>query len=289
MNHELGPQYSEDDKFKAAARRHQSQYRAASLGVGFEEYGNRLKDADAESLLNYYDGLNVRQVLRERYPSYSKKRDADMLRSEHIPFNMFAPLKANPQLAAQVLGRAFDIELVPPLDIRFEWAPEDREKYLGDATAFDVYIQGKDKSGRTVGIGVEVKYTEHGYRMGDTEGERVNDKKSSYWSVTRSSGQFVDSESAALAKDDLRQIWRNHLLGLAMCQRSDIADFVSVILYPSGNDHFNGAIPQYCQLLKPELRSAVRGCTFEKFIDAISGDQEIMKWKAYLSDRYLVK
>ena len=39
-----------------------------------------------------YDGLGVKEALRERYPAYSQKRDADLLRSEHIPFNLLAPL-----------------------------------------------------------------------------------------------------------------------------------------------------------------------------------------------------
>ena len=144
MKYEIGPQYAKDDWFKAVARLHQSRFRSAVLNVDFDEYGNRLTDADARSLLNYYNGLNVREVLRGRYPAYSKSRDADMLRSEHIPFNMFAPLKDNPELAMQVITAAFGVECRPPFDIRFEWAPKPRGHYLDDGTAFDVYIQTCD-------------------------------------------------------------------------------------------------------------------------------------------------
>ena len=38
----IGPQYEHDDHFKAAARLHQSAYRAKVLKVGFDQYGNRL-------------------------------------------------------------------------------------------------------------------------------------------------------------------------------------------------------------------------------------------------------
>ena len=88
----IGPQYEHDDHFKAAARLHQSAYRAKVLKVGFDKYGNRLTEWAGRALLNYYDGLGVREALRQRYPTYTKSRDADMLRSEHIPFNLFAPL-----------------------------------------------------------------------------------------------------------------------------------------------------------------------------------------------------
>ncbi len=50
---ETGRQYAPDDSFKAAARLHQSRYRAEVLGVGFDGYGNRLLEGDARGLLNY--------------------------------------------------------------------------------------------------------------------------------------------------------------------------------------------------------------------------------------------
>jgi len=74
-----------------------------------------------------------------------------------------------------------------------------------------------------------------------------------------------------------------------MVQRAEISEFVSIVLYPNGNEHFRVAIPQYRQLLKAEHQAKVFGCTFEKFINAIDGNEEILKWKAYLSDRYLVR
>ena len=87
---EIGTQYKLDDEFKTIARLHQSKYRAEVLQVEFQDYGNRLNDTDGQALLNYYDKLNSRKKLRHRYSSYSRKRDADMLRSEHIPFNGFS-------------------------------------------------------------------------------------------------------------------------------------------------------------------------------------------------------
>lgn len=190
MTFGIGRQYEKDDRFKAAVRLHQSRYRADVLNVDYDEYGNRLTDEDAISLMNYYEGLNVRKELRKRYPSYSKSRDADMLRSEHIPFNMLAPLEENPDLARRVIELAFGIESQPPYDIKFEWVPAPKENYLDDLTAFDTYIQFRDRRHRGVGIGIEVKYTEHGYRIGKMEAARVKDKSSKYWTVTIKSGLY---------------------------------------------------------------------------------------------------
>jgi hypothetical protein len=73
MQFELGNQYEKDDDFKKQARLHQSKFRRDVLSVDYDEYGNRLKDEDAKRLLNYYEQLGVRKVLRKRYPELFKK------------------------------------------------------------------------------------------------------------------------------------------------------------------------------------------------------------------------
>lgn len=284
---DIGPQYELDDPFKAAARLHQSNYRARILNVGYAEYGNRLTEADGRKLLNYYDGLGVREALRQRYPVYSKTRDADLLRSEHIPFNMLAPLSGKPDLTQLVLREAFGLELAGPSEVKLEWAPAPADKYLGDMTSFDAYIQGQDACGERLGVGIEVKHTERGYRIGESEAKRVHDRGSTYWATTHESGLFVEGGCEQLAKDDLRQIWRNHLLGLAMVRRKDIAKFVSVTLYPAGNKHFTHALMKYQCCLETPAQRSVRGCTFEHYIDCLRGDSEIETWKQYLVTRYL--
>jgi len=289
MTKDIGPQYELDAPFKAAARLHQSNYRAKVLDVDYLEYGNRLTDIDGRALLNYYDGLGVREALRRRYPQYSTKRDADLLRSEHIPFNMLAPLASKPGLAQMVIKDAFGLELKEPVEIKLEWAPQPKCDYLEDMTSFDTYIQGVGANGELIGIGIEVKYTERGCSLGKSEAGRIHDPNSPYWVMTRESGLFVGDGSDDLAKDDLRQIWRNHLLGLAMVRRKEIARFVSITLYPSGNVHFTHTLAKYQSHLKETAQSSVRGCTFEQFIDCIRGDREIEAWKQFLIARYLIE
>ena len=136
----IGLQYEHDDHFMAKTRLHQSAHRANVLKVDFDKYGNRLTEWAGRALLNYYDGLGVREALRQTYPTYSKSRDADMLRSEHIPFNLFAPLIGRPELTNRLLYRILGVELLPPYQIEPEWAPKLADKYLGDRTSFDTYI-----------------------------------------------------------------------------------------------------------------------------------------------------
>jgi hypothetical protein len=223
----------------------------------------------------------------ERYPVYSQKRDADLLRSEHIPFNMLAPLTSRPALMQRVLSEAFGLELSQPFQMKLEWAPSPAEEYLGDMTSFDTYIQGRDANGELVGLGIEVKYTERSYRIGVSEAKRVRDRESTYWVTTRESNLFVRGGCNGLAEDDIRQIWRNHLLGLAMVRHMDIGKFVSVTLYPAGNQHFTHALTKYRYHLEATAQGCVRGCTFEQYINSLRGDNEIEAWKEYLKARYL--
>ncbi len=136
---------------------------------------------------------------------------------------------------------------------------------------------------------IEVKYTEKEYPIGKTEKEKVADPDSSYWKVTEKSKAFSNARDKSLGEDALRQIWRNHLLGLSMVQAGDIKLFTSVTLYPKGNQHFCDVIPQYQDRLKPDARDSVRGVTFEDFIEAIDGDPAILAWKQFLKARYLVR
>jgi hypothetical protein len=288
MMTDFGKPYALDDEFKAAARIHQSEFRANVLQVGYNEYGNRLVEPDAKALLNYYDGLNVRKALRDRYPSFSMNRDADMLRSEHIPFNLFAPLCINDVLAKRVIKAAFGIESEAPFRIEFEFAPDSRETHLNDATAFDTFIGFKNRKGQNIGIGIEVKYTEREYSIGEKEKANVEDSQSRYWQVKRQSAVFLDQSDSELVTDAMRQIWRNHLLGLSMCQLNELDDFYSITLFPKGNHHFQKVIPHYQSLLAEAWREKVFGCTYEEYIQAIDGDEEVLKWKQYLLDRYSV-
>ena len=288
MPYDIGPQYPKDDPFKARARLHQSHYRAKILKVNYDKYGSRLTEEDGRNLLNYYDGLNVRKILKKRYPKYSKNRDANLLRSEHIPFNLLAPLDADHKLAIFVLDKAFQFQAEKIIRIEFEFAPKPKGQYLDDATSFDVYFEFINRNNKKSGLGIEVKYSEQEYPLQGREKENVEDMDSRYWKLTLTSDTFINPSDCILGSDGLRQVWRNHLLGLAMVEKGAIQEFTSITLFPEGNEHFHEVLPIYQSLLKPENTHQVRGCTYEEFINAIDGGKEILNWKQYLLDRYIV-
>jgi hypothetical protein len=287
--YDTGEKYSPDDSFKAAARLHQSKYRAEILNVHFEKYCSKLLEADGQKLLNYYDRLDVREIKWKRFPKYSHKRDADMLRSEHIPFNLFAPLVNRTDLAQHILNALLSGKFDPPKRIVFEWAPKPPQNYLNDHTSFDAYIEARDDREQLTGIGIEVKYTERGYRIGGTEKNRMNNPDSLYWKVTRESYVFRDNRSQILFDDDVRQIWRNHLLGLAMKQAGIVDQFILLTVYPAGNHYMAKSISRYREMLTNEGKKSCLGLTFEDYIASIYGGDDIMEWKEYLQKRYIVE
>ena len=103
------------------------------------------------------------------------------------------------------------------------------------------------------------------------------------------SGVFTNSGCEQLATDDLRQIWRNHLLGLKMRAAGDLDRFISLTIYPAGNKHIADALSRYKDLLTGDGNSDLLGCTFERYIDCLDGSSEITEWKAFLQDRYSVQ
>ncbi len=294
MKYEIGQQYNKDDSFKKLARLHQSKYRSEILQTDFDEYGNRLKEADAKLGLNFHNGFGIFDAVKERYPKYSKGLYADMLRSEHIPFNIFAPLKENHELAISIFSGFLPIEITEIISIKIEYAPSPASEYLNDRTAFDAFIEYRNKQNKFGIIGVEIKYTEQEYKLKpDSKEERdVLNKDSIYNRLTNKIELYKTEKISELPKDKYRQVWRNHLLGESMLKHSKLnySEFTSVILYPKGNKHFTKISETYKDfLLKPKSNSFA-SITFESFFDLIKenvNSKETKSWLNYLKTRYL--
>ena len=93
---EIGGQYSKDDRtdpsgFLRRARLHQSIFRANYLDLPYDTYGNYLTKEDGENGKNFYDGFGIFDAVK-KYRKYNKPLYSNLLRSEHIPFNIFIPL-----------------------------------------------------------------------------------------------------------------------------------------------------------------------------------------------------
>ena len=191
MNQEIGDQYSRDkviDKtgFLEKARLHQSKYRAFRLNVPFDKFGNYLIKEDALKGLNFYNDFNIFEQVKERYPNYSRPLYANMLRSEHISFNLFSPLKSDLEYCRSVFNYFMNGQIKSIDDIKIEYAPSPAEKYLKDKTSFDTYIEYTHSDNSKAIIGIEVKYTEREYKLkpGSKQETDINNRKSKYYVIS---------------------------------------------------------------------------------------------------------
>ena len=300
----MGLSYSE---FKRKAREHQVKFREEILCVEYNKYPNVLNFADARKGLVFYGGFReeILAELKKPIPKTSSAPSGQMLtnllRSEHIPYNIFFPMNKDlsgcKDLFNHILGTE---EILRIKDIKIEHHPEPIEDYLSDHTAFDVYISYIDTNNKECGIGIEVKYTEKEYALkeGTSEYAHVKDEQGNtrlfgpYLNATIDSKYFKDEVTHdILVANKFRQIWRNHILGASMVLRGDIEKFTSITVYPEANVHFhNDAMPDYYELLTETGKNTFIPLTYEELfslMDKYLNIENGKEWNLYLRQRYL--
>ena len=296
---EIGKQYPRDNTldpsgFLKSARLHQSLYRANTLDLSYDKYGNYLTKEDGEQGKNFYNGFDIFAAVRKRYPKYSKGVYSNMLRSEHIPFNMFVPLDKDKEYCRKVFADILSIDIISVDAIKIEYAPPGKEKYLNDNTSFDAYIEYTHSEGEKGIIGIEVKYTERAYALKpkSTEAKAINKPDSLYYKVTDACQLYKPAAIDVLPTDKFRQVWRNHMLGESMLltDNSKYKYFTSLTLFPSGNSHFTKTSKEYIELLNSNDNKFIP-LTYERFFELLNKycpNNEYKNWIDYLTERYIV-
>ena len=283
------PLSANEPAFKAHARKKQSLFRQMVLGIPYDpkhkfgKYGAFLMEPFASLGYNFCDVYRsyILNGIKERYAKMNvvlhEGLMGNMLRSEHIPWNVFYPMNLDKQATVALLKEILRTDEIDKVtDIRIEWAPE-KEEALDDNTSFDTY--------------------EEGYPFGKLERKRVMEEEDSLYAIkTRQCGLYTNEinnrrlSETLLCKDDYRQIWRNHLLGAAMVMNGRITKFHSITLYPNGNTHFKKVLPEYEKLLSEYGKATFGYITIEKLILLICKHFEMneknKQWVDYLNTRY---
>jgi len=269
-----------------------NQFKIGLTDLVHTEFGND-SDITEELYLCIMEYICSGDEMRyERYgESYSKQLFSNLLRSEHIPFNLFIPLRNDLDFAKIVFNKLLSNTIKDIFRIKIEFAPSPKEKYLNDRTSFDTYIEYTHMDGSSGILGIEVKYTEQGYplKRKSTEEIQIKDKESKYWSTTKKSGLFKIGVDEKLIQDDYRQIWRNHILGESISQVDNTKHFTSITIYPEGNTHINEALAEYQGFLISQDR--VLGITYEEYLSTLtefSPSRRFRHWIDYLQKRYIV-
>lgn len=304
--------YKYDTPWQAKARKHQSDFREREMKVPAVPntrrsgcYGNVISAEDGARGVNFYPPFwdEIKRDLNGKTGPIL----TNVLRSEHIPYNVFFPMRHDLKKAALLFRTLTGKDVASVENILIEYAPSPKEEYLDDLTSFDAYVAYRNAAGARCGIGLEVKYTEQGYQIGRGEEYKIQDKNSPYYRVTRESEcfDFGDSSEEAFIEsnfgkhdrgNDLRQLWRNHMLGLSMKLHGDgLQEFTSVHLYPSFNEHFNPktstVLAKYCSLLNDRGKGTFMPLTYEDLFEAMKAcgmDEIDGGWLPYLTRRYIL-
>ena len=287
-------EYKADDGFKRWARALQFAYREEVLH-DYNEYRAPqvlLNVENAKRGLIFYDGY--RDLILSKVGSIATQLTANMLRSEHIPYNLFTPLETMPEISAEIFGEMIGIPINKILEIKIEYAGNgDKLLYLNDRTSFDAFVRYEALDGRIGGIGIEVKYTENEYPLGDKEGKDIAGDNERYRIMSVESGYYHPDLNIRmfLTAHHLRQIWRNHILGYSMKHKGDVEIIHHVHLYPQQNEHFHlYALPDYRKLLTEEGNESFKTITYENYfalLDKYRENEKVSAWVNYLRRRYL--
>jgi len=291
--------------FLEAARAHQRDWVAEHLRVILTDPVRvTLPVTAATEGKNFFPAPAVLEAVRSRFPAAfalnpsgrTGSLAADALRSAHIPFNLFAPLRdylGTPHLAR--FGALLSSRPLATVSaIGFEFADPRARKALRDNTSFDAFLLAQvadTHKGRypDIFLGVEVKYTEGPYSWTRKERQRMFARNDAYHRLTVSSGLFTVGGALELRTRHLKQMWRNMLLGVATAAATD-GEFIYVHLYPNGNVYQAAACSKFAEHLTPKGREVFRPTTYEGFLDDASEvlPADAFPWIEYLRRRYLV-
>ena len=292
-----GKKYRYDDEFKAKARAHQFAFRENELNDFFDEKNPQVilsPDAAKQGLI-FCD--IYRELIKSKVKSFkSSVLFSNMLRSEHIPYNIFIPLEEDLDAAVMLFNEIIGEGILKINHIRIEFAGDaDKSEYLNDGTSFDTFIEYVSSDGSIGGIGIEVKYTENSYPIGVKEKQDIENLDGLYYQITKKSQWYnsILDTRLFIKANHLRQIWRNHILGYSMLCRGDIQRFHHVHLYPQGNKYFHEhAIPEYKTLLTKCGKESFIDLTYESLFAMLSKyfrSYKHQEWLKYLQKRYIVK
>ena len=293
----FGPQYKQDNKFTARMRLHQSWYRANVLKVPWgtgpgpkstSEWGNMLTREDGAKALNFLTP-QIFEVAKRRLAEKTGTVDEyrllhNMLSSQPMCFNLFGPMVDDLNLATRVFRKIVPGGVDRVTKVAIEYAPEPAAEYLNDRTAFDAFAEFIRPDGSKGSLGIETKLTEpFSQKHYDTpEYRRWSNHPDSPW---------PEEAWPHLAEIGHNQLWRDHLLAVAMVMHPDL-DYawggLMVVGHPD-DAACTAAMETYGGLLKKGDDTLVN-CPLDGVVSVVEGEvrnDSHQRWVAGFRKRYL--
>lgn len=209
-----------------------------------------------------------------------KRLWCNLLSSQPLCFNLFGVLSENhddPRVSRALAKVWPDIATVT--GFRYEWSPGRRDpRYLGNGTAFDVFIEYTAIDGSPRFLGIEVKYHEDLGVKAPNCGGRAQ-------AVFHESGVFSGDAFATMTTGKNAQILLDHLLALSLNAAPEFArQGAFVLLYPALNKAVSDVIEGYRAHLLDH--STFVTTTLEDVVTAL-GEEFDEPWVGEIRSRYL--
>ncbi len=164
MAYDLGKVYTNGNSFRARAEARQRDYRERVLKAGWTIYGHLLDEQSATAGRNFVSpvAFEAAESRQSAGKGISKRTFINMLSSQAMCFNIFAPLASDVSLATDVLSLFFPT-LSQVTKVQIEYTPDNQ--VFGDQTGrggvdCDVLVQGNDVGGQSLVIVIETKFVE---------------------------------------------------------------------------------------------------------------------------------
>ena len=262
-----------------------------------------LSKEDARAGKIYYEPYRkeILEYIEADFGGFDAMREGNMLRSDHIPLNIFIPMRTDLEKTAALLNTFLPVSPIKSIEkIIIE---KNNDKTIKDCNlegnnSLDVIVNFTHNDGEKGLIGVEVEFTELSFMMKEAERKSIFDNSEKpYQKVSEVCGYYQmndieDFISDKLSKDEYRQIWKSHILGASQIMQGNIKHYYNIYLYPNDNEHFGKRIPEYLQFLTSKGKETLIPITFEQFFPEMAGvfnENDIeKKWIKYLKARYIV-
>ena len=253
-----------DHRFKAAARFLQALWREdRGLPIGthidrtnphrVRRLGSRISLAAGRTGANFMTpaiAAVAARALAYREPgaAYDIGRlRTNLLSSQPLAFNLFAPLAADLALATKFIAELCPGMLADVTDILFEHSPGRGDaRFTGDRTAFDVVIRGRTPTGARGLIHIEMKYSEAGHDAAPPPHPRHSE-------IARTTpGLFIAHDDPVLTGPACQQFYRQHCLASAMLA-AGLADTATLAFIAPGHNQLahTAAVTYNLQLTDP--------------------------------------
>lgn len=285
--------------WRARLRKAQGRYREEVLNLppGERAVGKRRSRSIVSDLpefavrqrpeLNFLEDRDIEQVARQRISDREglineSRLYRNMLASQTLCFNLFVPLRDQPQLLSSILGDLVEPKPRSVTGVRIEWAPQLQRWRSG--SAFDAFVTYESDSGERHFVGIECKYAE--YLKDQRPTPRT--KNPEYWEFTgRPDSGFVPGAAERLNSRSTCQLWYNACLALKLLEENEDYAGGGLLMMSCAEDRAASEAVDEFNKARKEPGDLLRHLAYEQVVTQLESRDELRAWASKFKKRYL--